>query len=131
MNNQTSRSFEATESGGYQVEVVSNGCVSELSDVFTFEVTSLESALEEAYGFKIHPNPTDGELQISFERVPKVVVEIQIRSLKGEILLTQHINKYPGQSWRHNLNLSDLPKGIYFLELIINPDIITRKVIKY
>ena len=130
MQNQTSQSFEATESGDYQVEVVSNSCTAELSDVFTFEVTSLESELEEAYGFKINPNPTAGDLQLSLERLPHQPLTFELINLQGEVLFSVQSKGVRGQSWTNQWDISTLPNGTYLLKVQLEKGTFTKKIIK-
>ena len=130
IQNQTSQSFEATESGDYQVEVVSNNCTAELSDIFTFEVTSLEATLVEVYGFKIHPNPAVDDLQISFKRLPEGQLNFTLRASNGAVI--QHIQSkgQTNQAWNVDFDLENLAKGVYLLEVITEKGSFIKKIVK-
>lgn len=66
-----------------------------------------------------YPNPTQNEVRFSADFVPEKVV---IRSLSGQVLQALQPND-------NRLELGNLSKGIYFLEMIRNDQRITRKVI--
>ena len=130
MPGQTSRSFEATESGDYQVQVLSNGCISALSDVLPLEITSLEATLTEVYGFKIHPNPTDKDLQISFKRLPEQNIEFTLRTPNGAIIQKVNSKGLLNQSWESTFDLESLPKGVYLLEINTEKGSFIKKIVK-
>ena len=129
MVDQTTRSFRALESGVYQVEVIQAGCVSQLSTEFILEVTSLEATLIETYGFKIHPNPTDGELEIQLEKLVNQIIQVQVRGEQGNLLYTKEFKSNQGVSLKEKLDLSTLPSGIYLLEVRLKEGTITKKII--
>ena len=60
----------------------------------------------------IYPNPTNGYVTIQLDEIPKNVV-INIKDVLGKTLLEQKAN-----SRSTLINVSSLPKGIYYVELI-------------
>ena len=76
-------------------------------------------SLEEVKDFEIYfyPNPTIGN--ITFE---KTIEKIEVISQIGKILLTFNNTSA--------INISDLPKGVYYLRLYTNNQPILQKIIK-
>lgn len=71
----------------------------------------------------IYPNPSKGNVSISLKEATNA--SLTLRNSLGQILLS---NKYMLTN-RIDLNL-DVPKGIYFLQVEANGEIITKKILK-
>lgn len=62
--------------------------------------------------FSIYPNPADGYVTIQLDDIPNNVV-VQIKDVLGKTLLEQKAN-----ATNTLINVSSLPKGIYYVELV-------------
>ena len=71
----------------------------------------------------IHPNPTSRQLTITIKETVNNA-SVSIRNNLGQLILSE---RFDGKEVQLNL---DVPKGIYFLQLAINGEIITKKIIK-
>ena len=69
----------------------------------------------------IFPNPNNGSFSILSD---STILKIDIRNLLGENIYSSQIN-----SNKLELNLSDRPKGIYFIKLYSTRQTVTRKII--
>jgi len=78
----------------------------------------------------LYPNPTNGICTISFDKVAEGTVELRIYNLVGQAI---YENKFPavknGESFTHQLDLSDHPGGIYFVNLANNNKSFVGKVV--
>ncbi|MGZ3901863.1 MAG: T9SS type A sorting domain-containing protein, partial [Bacteroidia bacterium] len=72
-------------------------------------------------GFHIFPNPTSGVLKIKKENNPTKVK--LYNALGAEVMGLS-------SSSDEELNLSALPKGIYFVEITSGTEVVTRKIVK-
>ena len=72
----------------------------------------------------LYPNPTSGQLSISLEEAN--TTSVTIRNSLGQLVLS---DKYPPNN-QLDLDISTYPNGIYFLQIEVNGEIITKKVIK-
>ncbi len=94
--------------------------------IFTPVVDVDEAALNE--GFNVFPNPVSDLLQVDIE-LPEVVDQLSLRlqnnlgQLVEQRLLTDVLQQ------RVELNVSQLPAGVYFLELTNGSQAVTRKVV--
>ena len=72
----------------------------------------------------IHPNPTQDRIIVSLEE--GTATSVTIRNSLGQLLLS---NKTPSTN-QVELDLSSYPTGIYFLQLEVDGQVITKKVVK-
>jgi hypothetical protein len=72
----------------------------------------------------IHPNPTTGQVTISLAKGSATAVTL--RNSLGQLLLT--VKSLTGNQLA--LDISAYPTGIYFLQLEVDGEIITKKVVK-
>lgn len=72
----------------------------------------------------VYPNPTTGGITIDLEET-KSNISLRLTNTVGQVVLTQHY-----KSTNHiNFDLN-FPKGIYFLQLESDGEVITKKIIK-
>jgi photosystem II stability/assembly factor-like uncharacterized protein len=109
-------------SGVFYSIVNSNGCYSEKSNVI--QLTT--SVSDQFYGNEItlYPNPVTSTLDLLFP-ADYGRVELAIFDTKGKL-----ITKQPAYGNTAQLNISDLTHGIYFIQIICDDQIATKKIIK-
>ncbi len=76
------------------------------------------------HDFKIFPNPCSDSFTLSFPSVPGKTATVEIINLEGKIILKRSIQN------QATIDLSGTSKGIYLIKLIIDNEIIVRKVCK-
>ena len=67
----------------------------------------------------IYPNPTSGKIYIKSDNT---IQKIEVLDISGSVLESQSSSK--------NIDLSDLPIGVYFLKVYTNDKVISKKVVK-
>ena len=117
---QTNQTFTATSNGSYAVQVTKNGCI-DTSSCYT--VTGVGVYEIQSSSISIYPNPTSGKVIISLEKGTST--SITLRNSLGQQLVSKRFNKN-----QIEVDLSAYPNGIYFLQLEINGELITKKVLK-
>ena len=78
--------------------------------------------------FKVYPNPNDGYFTIEIESYKAEDIVLEIVNISGQVIQTQHVESLIGKRVI-DVNLSELSKGLYFVKLIVNNEIISRRVI--
>ncbi len=79
---------------------------------------------------KVYPNPTSGNLNLSFYIDKPSFIIIKLYDIFGKQVLCLNSVFYTRGAHNENLNLSEsLSKGIYFCEIIIDNKKVTKKVI--
>lgn len=72
----------------------------------------------------VYPNPATDMLFVNWESTQ--VVRLQLMDAEGRVVLRQEV--IPGQI-SFSLSINQLPKGIYFLRLLVDGKVATRKVL--
>lgn len=93
--------------------------------------TSVNENLKEQFTLRVFPNPFSDlvTLQFKYDETPETISDIMVLNTFGETILTADAAglKYDRQM---QLNLTDLPSGIYFIKLTINQISHDYKIIK-
>ena len=80
-------------------------------------------------GIQVYPNPTEGKIYIQRSKeLSSVTYTFELRSMMGVVM-----KEFSGDASQGNvIDITDLPQGIYFLNIKDNSTIIhTNKIIKY
>ena len=79
---------------------------------------------------RVYPNPTSGDLNLSFKVDKPSLVSIIFYNVSGKRVLSLSTVFYTGGTHNENLNqLESLSKGVYFCEIIIDNKKVIKKVI--
>ena len=98
-----------------------NGCISDT----LFYNYFVNSNFDENNLLSIYPNPTSGEINVSFYNYNQS--NLKIINLLGEVIYRQNFSEYGNQLL--TIDLSEFSNGIYILELKNDKDIINEKII--
>ncbi|MFQ3574798.1 MAG: alkaline phosphatase family protein [Cytophagales bacterium] len=94
------------------------------------EVTSVENdrfSKMDDFGFGVFPNPNEGVFKIALKSVDAGGANYSLLSPNGNIILN---GMFDITSMLAELDISDLPKGIYSLKVVNGSKVTVRKVIK-
>ena len=79
--------------------------------------TSVKNINAAAQSFSVYPNPTSGVINLVFNNTLEAREQnIQVTDVAGKIMFTQTIGTGSGLN-NHTVNLSNLPKGLYFVTI--------------
>ena len=110
------------------ITVTENTCSNVDSINITFDPCTQINFLMPENTFSIFPNPSDGNVFISIN--DKIMeFEIFIMNTKGQEILHEKI--YNNSERIKKINLSDYDKGIYFIKLVNENNILFEKIIVY
>jgi len=113
----TSQSFVFSQSGAYAVELSQNSCV-DTSSCFVTIVGLFENTLVNS--IELHPNPAKDYLTIKTSLTP---LNVSIIDLSGKT-----IQVYLGSDYK--VDLSDLPAGIYFMQIESKEGVVGKRFVK-
>ena len=117
-----SQNYLPSNAGEYYVEVTDqNGCIG-VSNTINYIIESLTS---ESSILSIYPNPTSN--WITLETQENIKNDINIINVIGETVYTISKDKFSDNY--EMINLSNLPKGSYIIQLINSKSIINHKII--
>ncbi len=94
----------------------------------TVDNTVSVAEIPSGWGLEAYPNPTNGELNIRISGNDSRNIQMKIVSMVGKVFMKEEFNATEG-SFNKQMNLSNLPDGIYFLILEGNDIMITKKVL--
>ncbi|MEO8149224.1 MAG: T9SS type A sorting domain-containing protein [Bacteroidia bacterium] len=117
----TSQTVTGLITGTYTVTVSdANGCTKSASVVITQpSVRMADYSQPEVSSSVIFPNPSDGRFTVSFDETIRTNVNMQVYGMTGECVFKQEI-KVSGNASSFDINLSRLPKGLYFIRYHTN-----------
>ena len=108
----------------YRIRRTDKDGKSEYSDIKTVKITATGANVQ------VRPNPVVGTtltLAVSVQQSSKTAV--QVMSVEGKIILQQNINLNAGNNLV-NLNISNVPSGIYLVQVKLADEVVTRKFIR-
>jgi hypothetical protein len=79
-------------------------------------------------GFSIYPNPGNGLFNIQLSSEKPDVIQMKLSNVLGEIILCKPVQM--SNTKNYQLNLEDLPDGIYFLVIEGDGQSVTKKLVK-
>ena len=98
--------------------------------IWSYELSSMETGSKENDLFKpdngnvkIYPNPTLGQLNITLSSIPLQNAIIEIYNAEGRSILS----KVVGNTSCTIIDLTGNPKGLYFIKLLADGEIINAK----
>lgn len=122
----TKQSYVANEYGNYFVEVTKETNCPNRSDIVV--ITDIE---EQSYFLTpiISPNPTYDKFYVEIESIPNSKISINVTNSIGEMLfnLDEIAN---ADFYRKEIDLSNYSSGIYYVNIKINSNIWTKKIVK-
>jgi hypothetical protein len=77
---------------------------------------------------KVYPNPANNLLNISFSLDETQSFDIKLLSVTGEVVYVESTNEFSG-NYVNTIDLSEIAKGVYFLNLTNNKGTVNKKVI--
>jgi hypothetical protein len=82
-----------------------------------------------AFGFNAYPNPTSGMTDIHYNLAEEANTEIRLIDASGQLVaILDKGDKSAGEYYAH-FNAATLSEGMYFIQLITNGNVVTRKMV--
>ena len=76
----------------------------------------------------LYPNPTSTELNVAFEMNRAANVELRVMDMTRKLVLKDNLNSQEGQN-KIQVATNELPLGMYFLTMIAEDQIVTKRFI--
>lgn len=117
---------------GWLVECIFKGTAQEYTSLLTnnkpfvdscFGPTTIPNITEDKETTTIYPNPSNGVFTVT---IPNKTKQVYITTINGELILRKEVNATTKEL---QFNLSDQPKGIYFLNLSTDTSTLHRKIV--
>lgn len=124
----TSQNYNFTANGNYYVEVFNVLGCSTVSAVFSVNDVGV-SEFEKAILLSIYPNPTSNDVTMEYLLQKPENVKINLMNIAGQLIYAEHINALAGKN-KMTISLAEQAAGIYYLQIITNENLVTKKVVK-
>lgn len=123
----TQQDYTATQSGSYQVMVTNQFGCSQMSDPISLTI-GLKEDWFATQRISVFPNPTSGSMTLRFE-LPAKEITLRIYTLSGKLVHNENLPA--AQSGEvHTLDISNLPSGVYLLQVVHAEGTGTTKVLR-
>ncbi|CAN5377254.1 hypothetical protein BH10BAC1_BH10BAC1_08740 [soil metagenome] len=124
----TSQNYNFTANGNYYVQVFNALGCSTVSAVITInDVGVAENA--NASLLNLYPNPTTNNVTLEFNLEKASPMKINVMNMNGQIIFSENINASAGL-YKKEISLSENANGIYYLQVITNENVVTKKIVK-
>jgi PKD repeat protein len=122
----TSQNLTVTQFGSnYSVEVFRGGCSAVSSEQSV--VSGIDAKLEE-FGVAVFPNPAKSSVNISIGRQIKSYLTIKMFNYSGKQIFIYTVNESM-DSYQKAIDLSDQKAGLYHIELVIDGERLSTKIL--
>lgn len=127
----TAGSFDPTTQGTFTITydyTDGNGCSGNaVSDITVVDCLGLNEA-GNANSFSCYPNPTAGQFTLTFTQKESGDVAIRILNVGGKVIRKDNVQNFNG-TYNKNFDLSELEKGIYFVEVTNNSGVTSQRIV--
>ena len=111
--------------GTYQLAVTdANGCVS--LSAYTIQSTTAVDEADLLSHIRLFPNPTSGLVTLELKDIHPLELSITSYDVNGRAVFMQHPGDASGQ---YILDLSGQPGGVYVLKIMLNGQILTKRLV--
>ncbi|MFK7983331.1 MAG: T9SS type A sorting domain-containing protein [Saprospiraceae bacterium] len=90
--------------------------------------TSTTEVLTNIADFRLFPNPTTGQTQITLSLIKRASIFLQVLNMTGQIIFEEQYSS--SHQFNQFVDLSNFPDGIYLVKIRLNEQNISRKFIK-
>ncbi len=124
----TTQNYNFTLNGNYYVEVFNSlGCSTVSAVIVVNDVGVAENI--NAISLTIYPNPTSNNFTLEYVLEKPENVKINLMNVTGQLIYSESINAIVGIN-KKQISFLENANGIYYLQVVTNESIVTKKIIK-
>ena len=97
-----------------------------LSQFLCYETTAIEQVISEDASLHVYPNPNSGQFFLQLELSKNKSAAINIYDLQGQRIIARAVAG-SGETLL-SIDLGEVPAGMYYVQLVSNGDVVTKKV---
>lgn len=114
----------------YSLRIRRGDCLSEMSEPYTFTVSTSVAEAENRHGwFRIDPNPHSGEFMLQGELFKDGPVRLIVADALGRTLMEQRLQASGGRLMQR-IDIGDRPAGVYYVTVEVQGELLVLKTLK-
>ena len=130
-------SIKQTNDNGFVIVGTTYSYGSGMSDIYLIKTdsigysppyTSIHSILTEQIIFNIYPNPTTGRFTLEIDLQETTNLNVRLHHITGQLISSGEIDYVIG-NYTQQMDLSKHSKGIYYMQVVTDVGVISKKVI--
>ncbi|MCW3071840.1 MAG: hypothetical protein JWO44_1730 [Bacteroidetes bacterium] len=125
---ETNQTLVYVTNGNYYVQVTNALGCSTVSTIININDVGISEAASSA-SLNVYPNPFNDDVTIELELAKAGIVRISIVNIAGQEVYSEELNQRNG-SYKKQVSLKEQAKGIYYLQVITDDEVINKKIIK-
>jgi hypothetical protein len=75
-----------------------------------------------------YPNPTTGQLTLEIDLQKQIKFNVKLYHFTGQLIYSEEVGNFIG-SYTRQLDLGKYSKGVFYLQLLTDKNLVTRKII--
>ncbi len=124
----TTQNYNFTLNGNYYVEVFNSLGCSTVSAVITINDVGVNENTNTLM-LSVYPNPTSADFTLEYVLEKSSEVKINVMNVTGQLILSEEIIGVVGKNTKR-IGLDKNASGIYYLQIITDENVVTKKIIK-
>ncbi len=126
---ESTQTINVDSSGTYSVEVIdTNGCMG--SDSIAVDIASgiNQSMTSNNQSIIVYPNPNTGRFTLAMDLQESTKLSIKLYHFTGQLIYSEVIGNVTG-NYTEQMDLSGHAKGVYYVQIMTDSGVMTKKVI--
>lgn len=124
----TNQNYNFTLNGNYYVEVFNSlGCSTVSAVIVVNDVGVAENI--NALSLNVYPNPTSNNFTVEYVLEKSENVKINLMNVTGKLIYSEDVYATVGTN-KKQISFLENANGIYYLQIITNENIVTKKIVK-
>lgn len=124
----TSQNYNFTLNGNYYVEVFNVLGCSTVSAVFVINDVGINETTN-ALSLNVYPNPATSNFTLEYLLEKSSAVKINLMNVTGQLIYSEEMDAAAGIN-KKEISFFENANGIYYLQVITNENVVTKKIIK-
>lgn len=124
----TDQNYNFTLNGNYYVEVFNSFGCSTVSAVIVVNDVGVAENIN-ALSLNIYPNPTSNNFTLEYVLEKSENVKVNLMNVTGQLIYSENINASAGIN-KKQISFLENANGIYYLQVVTNENVVTKKVVK-
>jgi hypothetical protein len=92
-----------------------------------YKLVGISETINESQGLSVYPNPADLNLNIELNNKGSDMISFEIMNSLGQVIRKENLGTQKGNV-KYNVNVQDIPAGIYFVKVASGENVSIKKI---